>query len=106
MPIKGLHQFGRHSFVLSEPDEVAQLSQIHSGKQDKPTYTHTFYLPALHYQNKTAKIDDAEQQHYLIQQTLDTISMRFRSLEQLQDQNYMRPLNDTGLKHYLVLPKG
>ena len=101
-----LHQFGRQSFVLLEPDEVAQPSQIHLGKLGKPTCKRTFYLPALHFQNNKAKIDDAEQEHFLVQQTLDTISMRFRSLEQLQDQNYMRPLNDTGLKHCLVLPKG
>ena len=54
-----LHQFGRQSFVLLEPDEVAQPSQIHLGKLGKPTCKRTFYLPALHFQNNKAKINDA-----------------------------------------------
>ena len=64
-----------------------------------------YFIFRTPFQNNKAKIDDAEQKHYVVQQTSDTISMRLRSLEQLQDQNYMRPLNDTGLQHCLVLQR-
>ena len=87
------HQFERDSFVLPEPDEVAQPFQIHLRTPDLPTCKRTLCPVALHYQNNTAKIDDAEQTYYLVQLNSCTISVQSHSLEQLQAQNYMQLLN-------------
>ena len=93
--MSGPYQFEIGSFVLLEPDEAAQSFQIHFRKLDYSTCKRTLCLVALHYQNNTATIDDAEQTYYLVQLTSCTISMQSHSLEQLQVQNYMQLLNDT-----------